>query len=123
MNLNSLSFLSFSVSLAGGGGGEFKFALLVDSLLARSDWNQVMLSARAERTLAMEAKRSASSLLDLVILAEEGVAVGGWERIWWFARRGNESEELAGESLRSLLVLEMSWLRVVERLFVVAGTI
>ena len=94
VNLNSRSFFSFSVSLVGG-GGEPEFALLADSLLARSDWYQDILSARAERTLAIEAKRASSSLLGLVVLGVVVVAVvedmrdcgaPTRGRIWWFAR-------------------------------------
>lgn len=53
------------------------FAQLWDSDLARSDWNHSMLSARAERTWAREAKRAASEGLVVGLVVVVG---GGWWR-------------------------------------------
>ena len=61
-------------------------ARLEASLLARSDWNQEMLSARAERTEAREANKAASvsgELVFVVVVVDVGcgVVVEAWEVI------------------------------------------
>ncbi len=124
MNWNSLSLFCFSVSLGGG-----EFALLSDSLFARSDWNQDILSVRAERTLAREAKRASSSGLVLVGVEDEKgceeLAIGGGRAgVWRLVSRAREEfDEFGGESLRSLLLFEWVSLKVVDRFFLVSGTI
>lgn len=118
MNWNSLSLFCFSVSLGGG-----EFALLSDSLFARSDWNQDILSVRAER------KRASSSGLVLVGVEDEKgceeLAIGGGRAgVWRLVSRAREEfDEFGGESLRSLLLFEWVSLKVVDRFFLVSGTI
>lgn len=87
-----------------------------------------MLSARAERTLAREAKRASSSAFVLVGVEDgngcEELAVGGvGARAWRLVSRAREEfEEFGGESLRRFLLFEWFSLKVVDRFFLVSGT-